>query len=146
MPRILIASRLRVRSGRSQKWRWNRASANEVGHVARMCSTRRVSERSIHPDAGSIANLIRVPIILPNLSSSNHVWQKAARLARNSKTELSGLDNGSTIVYSVPLGGDEHRLTFRHVHATRPPPYLGFAMGYCRHIGRTGELAAMQVF
>jgi hypothetical protein len=49
-------------------------------------------------------------------------------------------------VYAVSLGGDEHRVGFRRVHPTQHPLYLGFAMGYCRYIGRIGELEAMQAF
>ncbi len=49
-------------------------------------------------------------------------------------------------VYTVNLGGDEHRVGFRRVDPTQHELYLGFAMGYCRHIGRLGELEAMQVF
>ncbi len=45
----------------------------------------------------------------------------------------------------VPFGGD-FRVGFRAVHPTQHPLYLGFAMGYCRFIGRPGELQAMQVF
>ncbi len=49
-------------------------------------------------------------------------------------------------VQSVSLGGDEHRVGLRRVHPTQYPLYLGFAMGYCRHIGRIGELEAVQAF
>jgi hypothetical protein len=49
-------------------------------------------------------------------------------------------------VCTVDMGGDEHRVGFRPVHPTQHELYLGFAMGYCRHIGRWGELEAMQVF
>jgi hypothetical protein len=49
-------------------------------------------------------------------------------------------------VYTVRIDGDEHRVGFRRVHPTQHELYLGFAMGYCRHIGRIGELEAMQVF
>jgi Domain of unknown function (DUF4262) len=48
-------------------------------------------------------------------------------------------------VCSLHLNG-EHRLGFRRVHPTQHPRYLGFAMGYYRHIGRFGELQAIQVF
>jgi hypothetical protein len=49
-------------------------------------------------------------------------------------------------VYTVTIGDDEHRVGMRVVHPTQHPLYLGFAMGFCRHIGRIGELQAMQVF
>jgi hypothetical protein len=49
-------------------------------------------------------------------------------------------------VRTVSIGGNEHWVGFRRVHPTQHELYLGFAMGYCRHIGRSGELEAMQVF
>lgn len=49
-------------------------------------------------------------------------------------------------VYTVNIRGDGHQVGFREVHPTQHELYLGFAMGYCRHIGRWGELAAIQVF
>jgi hypothetical protein len=49
-------------------------------------------------------------------------------------------------VHIINLDGEHHRVGFRRVHPTQHPLYLGFAMGYCRHIGRMGELEAMQVF
>ena len=49
-------------------------------------------------------------------------------------------------VSAFNLGGDEHRVGFRRVHPTQHPQYLGFAMGYCRHIGRIGQLEAVQAF
>jgi hypothetical protein len=49
-------------------------------------------------------------------------------------------------VYAVSIGGDEHRVGFRTVHPSQHELYLGFAMGYCRHIGRWGELQAVQAF
>lgn len=49
-------------------------------------------------------------------------------------------------VQTVTLGGDEYRVSFRRVHPTQHRLYLGFAMGYCRHIGRWGELQAVQAF
>jgi hypothetical protein len=49
-------------------------------------------------------------------------------------------------VYTVNLGGDEHRVGFRQVHPTQHPLYLGFAMGFLTNIGRIGELEAMQAF
>ncbi len=49
-------------------------------------------------------------------------------------------------VHVISIGGDEHRIGFRPVHPTQHELYLGFAMGYCRHIGRWGELQAVQAF
>jgi hypothetical protein len=49
-------------------------------------------------------------------------------------------------VYTVKIGSDKHRVGLRRVHPTQHELYLGFAMGYCRHIGRMGQLEAMQVF
>lgn len=34
----------------------------------------------------------------------------------------------------------------RLVHPTQHSMFLGYAMGHCRHIGRAGELKALQVF
>jgi hypothetical protein len=49
-------------------------------------------------------------------------------------------------LYTVGIGDDEHRVGFRRVHPTQHELYLGFAMGYCRYIGRIGELEAVQAF
>ncbi len=49
-------------------------------------------------------------------------------------------------VYTVSIGEDEHKVGFRPVHQSQHELYLGFAMGYYRHIGRMGELEALQVF
>lgn len=49
-------------------------------------------------------------------------------------------------VYTVNLGGNEHRVGFRRVHTTQHALYLGFAMGFLTNIGRIGELEAMQAF
>lgn len=49
-------------------------------------------------------------------------------------------------VQEVCIGGGELRLGFRPVHPTQHELYLGYAMGYCRYIGRSGELQAVQVF
>ena len=46
----------------------------------------------------------------------------------------------------VPVVGGDFRVGFRAVHPTQHPPYLGFAMGYCRFIGGSSKLQAMQVF
>lgn len=49
-------------------------------------------------------------------------------------------------IQTIELGEDRHQVGFRCVHSTQHPVYLGFAMGYQRHLGRPGELSAMQVF
>jgi Domain of unknown function (DUF4262) len=49
-------------------------------------------------------------------------------------------------VRTVALTRGDQRVGFRRVHPTQHPLYLGFAMGYCRHIGRIGALEAVQVF
>jgi hypothetical protein len=49
-------------------------------------------------------------------------------------------------VYTVPIVDDQHRVGFRVVHPTQHPLYLGYAMGFCREIGRLGELEAVQAF
>jgi len=48
-------------------------------------------------------------------------------------------------IYTVPLAED-FPVGIRRVHQTKHALYLGFAMGYCRSLGRTGELEAVQVF
>ena len=48
-------------------------------------------------------------------------------------------------VYAVTLAED-HRVGIRRVHPSQHPLYLGFAMSYCRYLGRIGELEAVQVF
>jgi hypothetical protein len=62
---------------------------------------------------------------------------------------VRGIRAGSTYaqpgVYGTVLG-EQNRIGVRRVHPTQHPLYLGFAMGYCRHIGRIGELEAVQVF
>ena len=47
---------------------------------------------------------------------------------------------------AVSVDGNEHRIGMRPVHPTQHELHLGFAMGYCRYIGQTDELRAMQVF
>ena len=49
-------------------------------------------------------------------------------------------------VYTVTLGGENHRVGFRRVHLTQHPLYLGFAMGFLTNRGRIGELQAVQAF
>jgi Domain of unknown function (DUF4262) len=48
-------------------------------------------------------------------------------------------------VYTMALA-EAYRAGIRRVHPTQHPLYLGFAMGYCRYLGRIGELEALQVF
>jgi hypothetical protein len=48
-------------------------------------------------------------------------------------------------VHSGILEGDAC-VGIRRVHPTQHLLYLGYAMGYCRHLGRIGELEAVQVF
>ena len=57
-----------------------------------------------------------------------------------------GLSYATPGVYTVHLGGDEHRVGFRRVDETQHTSYLGFAMAFCRRIGRVGQLQAMQAF
>src|SRR5262245_20346365 len=38
------------------------------------------------------------------------------------------------------------RIGIRRVHPTQHPLYFGYAMGYCRYIGKPGGLNAVQVF
>ena len=47
---------------------------------------------------------------------------------------------------TVRVGAEDHRIGLRCVHESQHPLYLGYAMGYCRFLGRIGELEAMQVF
>jgi hypothetical protein len=47
--------------------------------------------------------------------------------------------------YSDVLQGD-FKIGIRRVHPTQHQLYLGYAMGYLTHIGRRGELQAMQVY
>ena len=49
-------------------------------------------------------------------------------------------------IYTVNIGGTDHRVGCRCVHPTQHPLYLGFAMGFCTNIGRIGELQAVQLF
>jgi hypothetical protein len=48
-------------------------------------------------------------------------------------------------VYAQTLA-EHQRVGIRRVHPSQHPLYLGFAMGYCRYLCRTGELEAVQVF
>jgi hypothetical protein len=56
----------------------------------------------------------------------------------------AGRSYAETGVFTIDIGGEEYQVGFRRVHPTQHELYLGFAMGYCRHIGRWGELEAMQ--
>jgi hypothetical protein len=49
-------------------------------------------------------------------------------------------------IRTISIRADDHRVGFRPVDPTQHQFYLGFAMGYCRHIGRSDDLAAVQVF
>lgn len=49
-------------------------------------------------------------------------------------------------IETVDIGGNEFQVGFRPVHKSQRPLYLGYGMGFMRHIGRWGELEAMQVF
>ena len=49
-------------------------------------------------------------------------------------------------ICSVQIGDVDRRVGFRRVHPTQHPRYLGFAMGFCRLLGRPVELEAMQAF
>lgn len=64
-------------------------------------------------------------------------------LFRDTKEGKSFAEPG---IYTVELGGDQHRIGIRRVHRTQHPLYLGFAMGFLTNIGRIGELEALQVF
>jgi hypothetical protein len=66
-----------------------------------------------------------------------------SQLVRNIHTGQSYTEPN---VYTITIGDDEHRVGFRRVHPTQHPLYLGYAMGYCRYIGRMGELEVMQTF
>ena len=58
----------------------------------------------------------------------------------------NGVQFNAADIRTVRIVDTDHRVGFRKVHPTQHPLYLGYAMGYCRHIGRWGELEAMQVF
>lgn len=49
-------------------------------------------------------------------------------------------------VRTIRVGDDNHVIGLRKVDVTQHPLYMGYAMGYCRHIDRWGELSAVQVF
>jgi hypothetical protein len=49
-------------------------------------------------------------------------------------------------IRSIQIGETDHRIGLRKVDATKLPLYFGYAMGYCRHMGRIGQLEAMQIF
>lgn len=58
----------------------------------------------------------------------------------------SGKKYSQADVYSICLGGDNHRIGIRKVHETQIPLYFGYGMGFMRNIGRIGELRAVQIF
>jgi hypothetical protein len=74
--------------------------------------------------------------------------------ADNARALFSGLIRGIHTgqsyaepgAYTVHIGGTDHRVGCRRVHPTQHPLYLGFAMGFCRRIGRIGGLQAVQLF
>ena len=74
---------------------------------------------------------------------ANNVHALLSQLVRDIRAGRSYAEPG---VYTVSIGGNEHRVGVRGVHPTLHELYLGFAMGYCRYIGRWGELQAVQVF
>jgi hypothetical protein len=64
-------------------------------------------------------------------------------LVRNVRGDRSFTQAGASV---VSVGGNDLRIGFRVVHPTQHPLYLGFAMGYCRYIGKPGQLRAIQAF
>lgn len=66
-----------------------------------------------------------------------------SQLARDIRAGRSYAEPG---VFTIDIGGEEYQVGFCRVHPTQHELYLGFAMGYCRHIGRWGELESMQAF
>jgi hypothetical protein len=74
---------------------------------------------------------------------ANNAHALFSQLVRDIRAGRSYAEPG---VYTVSIGGDEHRVGCRRVHPTQHPLYLGFAMAYCSSIGRIGELEAMQTF
>jgi len=74
--------------------------------------------------------------------------------AGNAHALLSGLIRGIRAgqsfaepgVYTVNIGGADHRVGCRCVHPTQHALYLGFTMGFCRKTGHVGGLEAIQVF
>jgi Domain of unknown function (DUF4262) len=57
----------------------------------------------------------------------------------------AGRSYGQPGIHTVAVA-ENPRVGVRQVHPTQHPLYLGFAMGYCRYLGRIGELEAIQVF
>jgi hypothetical protein len=74
---------------------------------------------------------------------ADNAYALFSQLVREIRAGASFADPG---VYSVRVGGDEHRVGFRRVHPTQHPLYLGFAMGFMTNIGRIGELEAVQAY
>ncbi len=58
----------------------------------------------------------------------------------------TGIKYNEPGIVEIEIDGTKHRIGLRRVHETQQQVYLGFAMGFCRRIGRWGELEAMQVF
>lgn len=74
---------------------------------------------------------------------SNNGYALFSGLVRDIRAGRSYTEPG---VYTINIGGDEHRVGTRRVHPTQHPLYLGFAMGYMTNIDRIGGLEAVQVF
>jgi hypothetical protein len=49
-------------------------------------------------------------------------------------------------ISEIQFGDTIRRIAIRRVHPTQHQFYLGYAMGYCRHIGLSTDLEALQVF
>lgn len=69
----------------------------------------------------------------------------AALLSELVRYIRAGMSFAQPGIYNLEIG-DEHRVGIRAVHQTQHQLYLGYAMGYCRHLGRAGELQTFQVF
>jgi hypothetical protein len=91
---------------------------------------------------GLMQTLDHAEFIMFGLEADN-IHALFSQLVREIRAGQSFAEPG---VFTVNIGGDEYRVGFRRVHPTQHELYLGFAMGYCRHIGRWGELEAIQVF
>jgi hypothetical protein len=72
------------------------------------------------------------------------------RTAHSVLTDISGqigrgVSFAAEATYPGILAG-EFSIGIRSVHPSHHPVYLGYAMGYCRYIGRTDQLSAVQIF
>lgn len=65
------------------------------------------------------------------------------------KSLIEGLTSGRSFnarnILEIRLPDAKFKLSFRLVHVTQHPLYLGYAMGFCRN-NSLGELSAIQVF